>query len=154
MSKTFWTSKISFVCTQMVSIHHILWYNLVSLSLKKDRTSSRLMFSNRSLKLFTLKNRFLMRAKFLHSMRTLCLLKSRKHKLSCYSRNHFLWTNTQYFFCTMAYIHLSCLEYRLALIVQPSRTNSLLDQMKDITLCSKLACCVKYCKTFWLILII
>ena len=39
----------------MVSIHHILWYNPISL--KKDRTSSTLTFSNKSLKLFTLKNK-------------------------------------------------------------------------------------------------
>ena len=37
-----------------------------------DRTSSILTFSNRSLELLTLKNRFLIRAKALHSMRT-CL---------------------------------------------------------------------------------
>ena len=47
---------------------HNLWYNPVSL--KKDRTSSILMFSNKSLKLFALKNHFLVRAKALHSMRT------------------------------------------------------------------------------------
>ena len=42
------------------------WYN--SVSLKKDRMSSILTFSNRSVKLFTLKNRFLITAKDLHSI--------------------------------------------------------------------------------------
>ena len=45
-------------------------YNTVSL--KKDRMSSILTFSNRSVKLFTLKNCFLITAKFLHSIR-MCL---------------------------------------------------------------------------------
>ena len=36
----------------MISVLHIFWYNPVSL--KKDRTSSILTFSNRSVKLFTL----------------------------------------------------------------------------------------------------
>ena len=45
-------------------------YNPVSR--KKDRTSSILMFSNNSIKLNTLKNRFLMTAKDLHSIR-MCL---------------------------------------------------------------------------------
>ena len=50
---------------KMVSVHHIFWYNPVSL--KNDKTSSILTFANRSLKLFSF-----MRAKALHSMRT-CL---------------------------------------------------------------------------------
>ena len=41
----------------MISVHHIFWYNPVSL--KKDRTSSILTFSNRSVKLFTLKTKLL-----------------------------------------------------------------------------------------------
>ena len=41
-------------------------------SRKKDRTSCILIFSNNSVKLFTLKNRFLMTAKALHSIR-MCL---------------------------------------------------------------------------------
>ena len=45
-------------------------YNPVSR--KKDRTLSILMFSNKSVKLFTLKNRFLMTVKVLHSIR-MCL---------------------------------------------------------------------------------
>ena len=52
-------------------IYHILWYNPVSL--KKDRTSSMLTFSNKSLKLFTLKNHFLVSEKAPHSMR-MCLM--------------------------------------------------------------------------------
>ena len=52
----------------MVSFHHIFWYN--PFSLKKDWRPSILTLSNRSLKQFTLKNRFLMRAKALNSMRT------------------------------------------------------------------------------------
>ena len=46
------------------------WYN--SVSLKKDRVSSILTFSNRSVKLFTLKNRFLITAKVLLTIR-MCL---------------------------------------------------------------------------------
>ena len=54
----------------MISVHHIFWYNLVSVM--KDRMSFILIFSNRFIKLFPFKNRFLMRAKVLHSM-TMCL---------------------------------------------------------------------------------
>ena len=61
--------KQNFISLQ--TIHHIFWYNPVSR--KKDRTSSILTFLNRSIKLFTLKNRFLMRAKALHSIR-MCLM--------------------------------------------------------------------------------
>ena len=43
-----------------------------SVSLKKDRMSSILTFSNRSVKLFTLKNGFLITTKVLHSIR-MCL---------------------------------------------------------------------------------
>ena len=50
------------------SIHHILWYTYVSF--KEDRTSSMLTFTKKSLKFITLKNRFLMRAKTLHTMKT------------------------------------------------------------------------------------
>ena len=64
-------SRISFVCTRLTRFScHIFWYN--SVSLKKDRMSSILTFSNRSVKLFTLKNRFLITAKVLHSIR-MCL---------------------------------------------------------------------------------
>ena len=52
-------------------IFHTLWYNPVSL--KKDRMSSMLTFSNKSFKLFTLKNCFLVRADAQHSMKT-CLM--------------------------------------------------------------------------------
>ena len=51
-------------------IYYMFWYNPVSL--QKNRTSFLLTFSNKLLKLFTLKNRFLARTKALHSMRT-CL---------------------------------------------------------------------------------
>ena len=62
---------ISFVCTRLTSFNSsYFWYN--SVSLKKDRMSSILTFSNRSVKLFTLKNRFLITAKALHSIR-MCL---------------------------------------------------------------------------------
>ena len=54
-------------------IFHILWYNPVSL--KKDKTSSMLTFSNKPQKVFTLKNRFLGRAKALLS-RITCLTAS------------------------------------------------------------------------------
>ena len=54
----------------MISIHHIFRY--IPVSLKKDRTSSILTFLNRSIKLFTLRNRFPMRARALHSLR-MCL---------------------------------------------------------------------------------
>ena len=65
----------------MVLIHPIFWYNPVSL--EKDRTSFILMLSNRSLKWFTLTNRFLMRAKALHSMRTCLMVKGIWHVKHC-----------------------------------------------------------------------
>ena len=49
---------------------YIFWHNFISL--KKERISSILIFSNRSFILFTLKRCFLMWVKVLHSMRT-CL---------------------------------------------------------------------------------
>ena len=52
-------------------ISHIISYNPVSR--KKDKTSSILTFSNYSVRLVTLKNRFLMTAKALHSIR-MCLI--------------------------------------------------------------------------------
>ena len=55
----------------------IFWYNPVSL--KKDRTSSILTSSNRSLKQFTLKNCFLKRANSLHSMRTCLMVQGVSH---------------------------------------------------------------------------
>ena len=61
-------SGISFVCIRLTSFK--LSYFL--LQLKKDGMSSILTFSNKSVKLFTLKNRFLITAKFLHSIR-MCL---------------------------------------------------------------------------------
>ena len=68
----FYQSRISFVYTRLNGFNSsYFWSNPVSLN--KDRSSSILAFSNRSLKLFTLKNRFLMRAKSRHSMRT-CLM--------------------------------------------------------------------------------
>ena len=54
----------------MVSIHHILWYNTISL--KEDRTSSMLTFFNKSLNQCAWKNCFLLKTKDLHSTRT-CL---------------------------------------------------------------------------------
>ena len=69
----------------MILIHHIFWYN--SVSLKKDRTYSTLTFSNRSLKLFTSKNRFLIKAKALHSMRMCSTVQGVwrvKHRGCCY----------------------------------------------------------------------
>ena len=53
----------------MVSIHHIFG---TTVSFKRDITSSILTFSNRSLKLHSLKNHFFMRSNSQHSMRT-CL---------------------------------------------------------------------------------
>ena len=71
LSVKFSISRISFVCTWLNSFNSShFWSNPVSL--KKDRTSSILTFSNRSVKLFTLKNRFLITAKALYSIRT-CL---------------------------------------------------------------------------------
>ena len=61
--------KRDFICLHTINRFNssYFWYNPVSC--KKDRTSSILKFSNRSIKLFILKNRFLMRAKALYSMR-------------------------------------------------------------------------------------
>ena len=62
--------KVSFVCIGLNYFNSSNFsYNPISL---KDRTFSILTFSNRSLKLFTLKNRFLMRAKALHFI-SMCL---------------------------------------------------------------------------------
>ena len=62
-------SRISFVCIGLNSFNSsYFWYNPVSL--RRDRTLFILTLSNRSLKRFTLKNRFLVRADVLHSMRT------------------------------------------------------------------------------------
>ena len=63
--------RISFVCTRLTSFK-LSYFLYHSVSLKKDRMSSILTFSNRSVKLFTLKNRFLITAKVLHSIR-MCL---------------------------------------------------------------------------------
>ena len=78
--KDFWTntylvkfsmSRISFICTWLTSFNSSFFlYNPVSH--KKDRTSSILTFSNNSVRLVTLKNRFLMTSKALHSIR-MCL---------------------------------------------------------------------------------
>ena len=65
----------------MLSIHHIFGYNPVFL--KKDRMSSILTFSNRSVKLFTLKNCILIRAKTLHSMRMCLTVQSVWHVKHC-----------------------------------------------------------------------
>ena len=54
-----------------VYIYVVIFFR-TTLSLKKDRTSSILTFSNKSVKLFTLKNCFLIAAKALHSIR-ICL---------------------------------------------------------------------------------
>ena len=69
----------------MISVHHILWYNPVSL--KKDRTSFLLTFLNKSLKLFTLHSCFLMRVKALNSMRTYLTVQGVWHvkHWGCYS---------------------------------------------------------------------
>ena len=61
-----------FVCTRLTSFKLSYFLVQLSLSLKKDRMSSILTFSNRSVKLFTLKNHFLITAKVLHSIR-MCL---------------------------------------------------------------------------------
>ena len=50
----------------------VIFFGNNPVSRKKDRTSSILMFSNNSVKLVTLENRFLMTAKALHSIR-ICL---------------------------------------------------------------------------------
>ena len=61
-------SRSLFVCTLLTSFNSSYFlYNPVSR--KKDRTLSILAFSNKSVKLFTLKNCFLMTAKALHSIK-------------------------------------------------------------------------------------
>ena len=72
MQVKFSISRISFVCTWLTSFNssYFFWYNPISL--KKDGTSSILTFSNNSVRLSILKNRFLMAAKALHSIK-MCL---------------------------------------------------------------------------------
>ena len=65
----------------MISIHLIFWYNPVSL--KKDRTSSILTFSNISIKLFSLNNWSLMRAKALHSIKMCLTFQGVSHVKHC-----------------------------------------------------------------------
>ena len=65
----------------MISIYHIFSYNPVSL--KKDRTSSILMFSNRSINLFILKNWFFIRMKALYSMRMCLTVQGEWHVKHC-----------------------------------------------------------------------
>ena len=65
----------------MILVHHIFWYYPVFL--KKDRTSSILIFSDRLVKLFTFKNHFLMRVKVLHSMRICLMMQGIWHVKHC-----------------------------------------------------------------------
>ena len=61
-------SRISFVCTRLTSFKLSYFFGDNSVSLKKDRMLSILRFSNRSVRLFTLRNRYRITAKVLHSI--------------------------------------------------------------------------------------
>ena len=65
-------SRISFVFRRLTSFNNLSFFFCLTLSLSRRTTSSILTFSNRSAKLFTLKNSFLIKAKALHSIR-MCL---------------------------------------------------------------------------------
>ena len=89
---------------------------------KKDRTSSILTFSNRSFKLFTLKNRLLMTAKVLHLMRMYLMVQGvwqAKHCVcgSCFSMKE--WVSLVWPMCNRNIMTCSLLDFPNAGLYSP-----------------------------------